>query len=71
MFRMYDIMKNTISKGGYKLEEVQHRISLLDKSYITTETRRIAGSFGKSYKIRLIFQHTINSAANNGSEERA
>ena len=29
MFRMYDIMKNTISKGGYKLEEVQRRIKRL------------------------------------------
>ena len=26
MIRMYDIMKSTISKGGYKLEEVQRRI---------------------------------------------
>lgn len=29
MIRMYDIMKNTISGGGYKLDEVQHRIKRL------------------------------------------
>lgn len=29
MINMYDIMKNTISKGGYKLDEMQHRIKRL------------------------------------------